>query len=325
MNSIAFLLLEDDSLFYGESIGVAGAVSGELIFHTAMTGYQEILTDPSYAGQILVFTTPHIGNVGVNREDFESSKIWASGVVMRSYSSHVNSWRAQGDLRSLLIQQGKIAISGVDTRAITHRIRERGNLQATLGARSFSVAVVDFGVKNSILRGLEDSGCCWKRVDPTISFEKLCAMGVDGVVLSNGPGDPDAYHLDTIRQVIESGIPLLGICLGHQLLALASGARRMKMSVGHHGANHPVIDLRTKKVLISSQNHSFAVSEESLPSYLEVTHRSLFDGTIEGMRRIDKPVLGFQGHPEGGPGPHDLHCLFEEFVELMLKCQSVRN
>lgn len=342
MKKNALLALEDGTIFYGESIGASGKFLGEAVFNTAMTGYQEILTDPSYAGQIIVFTTPHIGNVGINFEDQESEKIWAGGVIMRSYSSYVSNWRSQATLKDMLVHQDKIGISGIDTRALAHHIREKGTQKCfvtagetdahfavdlpLLKAKSatsgrFHVAVMDFGVKRSILQKLEEAGCRVTQVTPACSFDEIMSLNVDGVVLSNGPGDPADYDLGTIKRLVESAVPQFGICLGHQLLARACGAKTVKMRAGHHGTNHPIVDIETKRVLISSQNHNYVVDENSLPSCLKVTHRSLFDGTIAGIRRIDRPVFGFQGHPEASGGPHDFNFLFDNFVKMI--CQSV--
>lgn len=334
------LTFEDGTKLCGESLGISGEISGQLIVNRAMTGYQEILTDPSYEGQILVFTTPHIGTVGVNWEDMESSKIWASGVVMRSYSSYVSNWRAQNSLQDFLLKQNKIAVTGVDTRFIAQFIRENGNQNGHLTAKhqdpayayvkqefvnsflegEMHIAVIDYGVKRSIIQRLQEIGARTTLVSPKNTYEDIMQLDVDGVVLSNGPGDPTEYDIKAIQKLIEANVPLFGICLGHQLLAIASGAKTKKMQVGRHGVHYPVKDLETNRIWISSQNHCFVVEEKNLPSCLKVTHRCLFDGTIAGLCRVDKPVLSFQGHPEGSAGPHDCFQLFKKFAEI---CQSV--
>ncbi|RMH40213.1 MAG: carbamoyl-phosphate synthase small subunit [Gammaproteobacteria bacterium] len=365
----ALLVLEDGTVFHGRSIGADGKTVGEVVFNTAMTGYQEILTDPSYARQIVTLTYPHIGNVGVNAEDEEADKIWAAGLVIRDLSMVPSNWRSEQSLDAYLKARGIVAIADIDTRALTRHLRQHGamagciwvgeDVEAALTeARAFPglkgmdlasvvttqrpyewrqgewslgrgygevtdtsyhVVAYDFGVKRNILRMLAERGCRVTVVPATTSAEDVLAMAPDGVFLSNGPGDPEpcAYAIDAIQRLADTAVPMFGICLGHQLLSLASGARTVKMKFGHHGANHPVKDLRTDKVMITSQNHGFAVDEESLPSNLEVTHISLFDGTIQGVRRTDVPAFGFQGHPEASPGPHDVAGLFDEFVALM--------
>lgn len=356
MKKDGLLMLEDGSLFWGESVGAEGFFVGEVIFNTSMTGYQEILSDPSYAQQIISFTYPHIGNVGMNDDDLESHRIWSGGVVMRKLSKAPSKWRATKDLQTLLKSQNIIGISGVDTRKLTHILREKGNLNGCMmgGAvdldfalaqakacsglsgkdiakevtcvaayemqgERFHVVVLDFGVKNSILQQLTALGCRLTIVPAQTSAVQILKLKPDGVLLSNGPGDPSActYAIETIQTLLETNIPIFGICLGHQLLALASGAKTSKMENGHHGANHPIQDLHSGKVFISSQNHGFVVEEQNLPLCLGVTHRSLFDGTIAGLIRIDRPAFSFQGHPEASPGPHELQLLFKQFIAMM--------
>jgi carbamoyl-phosphate synthase small subunit len=367
----ALLVLEDGSVFRGQSIGVDGMTVGEVVFNTAMTGYQEILTDPSYARQIVTLTYPQIGNTGVNPEDFESDRVWASGLVIRQLPRRASSWRLHATLEDFLNEQRVVAIADVDTRRLTRRIRERGALagcivtgpsasleEALAAARAFPglagmdlarvvsrgdagtwdetgwvhgqgfgrlaqpcrhVVAYDFGVKRNILRLLADRGCRLTVVPATTPAADVLALSPDGVFLSNGPGDPEpcGYAIEAIREFLAREIPTFGICLGHQLLALASGAGTVKMPHGHHGANHPVKDLRDQRVLITSQNHGFAVDADTLPNCIAVTHVSLFDGTLQGIRRTDCPALGFQGHPEASPGPQDCQYLFDEFIDLM--------
>lgn len=371
----AFLALEDGSIFRGQSIGSAGQTVGEVVFNTAMTGYQEILTDPSYARQIVTLTYPQIGNTGINPEDIESDRIWSAGLVIRQTPRRVSNWRATQSLQDYLNDAGIVAISGVDTRRLTRLIREKGALagcivaaeedanldseaQALAQARAFPglkgmdlaktvtrsepstwrqgvwdlaqgypevsetrfhVVAYDFGVKHNILRLLADRGCRLTVVPAQTPASEVLAMNPDGVFLSNGPGDPEPcdYAVDAIKALLDAKMPLFGICLGHQLLGLASGARTVKMPHGHHGANHPVQDLATRKVMITSQNHGFAIDGDSLPDCLEPTHRSLFDGTLQGIRHKALPAFGFQGHPEASPGPQDVQHLFDEFVTLM--------
>jgi carbamoyl-phosphate synthase small subunit len=367
----ALLALEDGSVFRGRSIGIEGVSVGEVVFNTAMTGYQEILTDPSYARQIVTLTYPQIGNTGINPEDVESDRVWASGLVIRQTPRRPSNWRMTMTLQDYLRQQGVVAIADVDTRRLTQLIREKGALAGciaagpdisvddalraarefpglkgldlakvvTRGAPStwhqtswqlgrgygvqehprFHVVAYDFGIKHNILRLLADRGCRLTVVPATTSAADVLALNPDGVFLSNGPGDPEPcdYAITAIREFLARQVPTFGICLGHQLLALASGARTLKMSHGHHGANHPVKDLRNGRVVITSQNHGFAVAAEGLPDCLTVTHVSLFDGTLQGIRRTDCPALGFQGHPEASPGPEDCAYLFDEFIELM--------
>jgi carbamoyl-phosphate synthase small subunit len=357
MKKNGLLMLEDGTPFWGESVGSEGFFVAEVIFNTSMTGYQEILSDPSYAGQMISFTYPHIGNVGVNDNDQESVRIWPGGVVMKELCKTPSSWRATQDLQSALKSQNIIAISGVDTRKLTHILREKGSLNACImggtvdpdfalmQARAFSglkgkdlvkevtciapyeckaknpfhVVVLDFGVKNSILQNLIGSGCHLTVVPAQTHAQEILKLTPHGVFLSNGPGDPSAcaYAIETTQALLQAGVPLFGICLGHQLLALASGAKTVKMENGHHGSNHPIQELASGKVFISSQNHGFVVEEKSLPSCLDITHRSLFDGTIAGLIRNDKPAFSFQGHPEASPGPHELQILFKQFATLM--------
>lgn len=374
MHKSALLALEEGSLFWGTSIGVDGSTTGEVVFNTAMTGYQEILTDPSYCKQIVTLTYPHIGNVGTNEEDEESTGIYASGLIIRDMSMIASSWRSQQSLGDYLRQYQVVGIGDIDTRRLTRVLREKGaqngcivagtNIDADAAieqARNFPglvgmdlaqavttaaqyewnqgswslehghqdiaqasamrhhVVAYDFGVKRNILRMLVDRGCRVTVVPAKTPAREVLAMQPNGVFLSNGPGDPDPceYAIQAIREIVATGIPVFGICLGHQLLSLASGAKTMKMKFGHHGANHPVQDLRSKAVMISSQNHGFAVDEASLPDTLEITHRSLFDHSIQGIARTDCPAFSFQGHPEASPGPHDIAPLFEQFVRLM--------
>ncbi|MEJ2107203.1 MAG: glutamine-hydrolyzing carbamoyl-phosphate synthase small subunit [Acidiferrobacteraceae bacterium] len=374
MAAPALLILEDGSLFHGVSIGISGQAVGEVVFNTAMTGYQEILSDPSYARQIVTLTYPHIGNVGANPEDMESKKTYATGLVIRDLPARVSNWRARQGLSEFLRAQKVVGIAGLDTRRLTRLLREKGAqngcivaardggkidrkaaLEAarkfpglkgldlakavttketydwsegewSLGqgyeaapAGSYSVVAYDFGVKKNILRMLAARGCKVTVVPATTPASEVLALNPDGVFLSNGPGDPEPcdYAIQAIGEIIDTGLPVFGICLGHQLLGLASGARTMKMKFGHHGANHPVQELSSGRVLITSQNHGFAIDEDQLPDKLEVTHRSLFDGSIQGIARRDRPAFSFQGHPEASPGPHDVAGLFDQFVELM--------
>jgi carbamoyl-phosphate synthase small subunit len=363
--------LEDGSVFRGRSIGIDGVSVGEVVFNTAMTGYQEILTDPSYARQIVTLTYPQIGNTGINPEDIESDRVWASGLVIRQTPRRPSNWRMRMTLQDYLREQGVVAIADVDTRRLTQLIREKGALAGCIAAGPdvsveaalrearafpglkgadlakvvsrgaattwnetswrlgagygvqqdprFHVVAYDFGIKHNILRLLADRRCRLTVVPATTPAADVLALAPDGVFLSNGPGDPEpcTYAIEAIREFLARGLPVFGICLGHQLLALASGARTLKMAHGHHGANHPVKDVRNGRVIITSQNHGFAVDADSLPNCLEVTHVSLFDGTLQGVRRTDVPALGFQGHPEASPGPEDCAYLFDEFIELM--------
>lgn len=364
----ALLALEDGSIFHGTSVGAPGLTVGEVVFNTAMTGYQEILTDPSYAHQIIALTYPHIGNTGINAEDAESNQVWSAGLIVRDIAFASN-WRMQQSLSDYLKANAIVAISNVDTRRLTRILREKGaqngciiagedlNEKTALAAVHafpgmsgidlakevststtyywtdgwdtslssphltpvFHVVVYDFGVKHAILRYLIASGCRVTVVPAQTSAVDVLALNPHGVLLSNGPGDPAAcdYAISATQILLEKNIPLFGICLGHQLLGLACGAKTIKMKFGHHGANHPVQDLSTGQVMISSQNHGFAIDETTLPTCLKVTHRSLFDGSIQGIAHIEKLAFSFQGHPEGSPGPHDVVGLFQHFVEQM--------
>lgn len=367
----ALLAFADGQIYHGSSIGATGFATGELVFNTAMTGYQEILTDPSYSGQIVTLTYPHIGSVGCNDEDCESSGIACSGLVIRDLPLRISNWRQQGSLPEFLQKFGVVGICDVDTRAITRKLRDEGAQSAcvmagaqldeatavakarearalagldlaievstetayqweqsewrllgnvTASEPKYHVVAYDFGVKRNILNMLVERGCRVSVVPATTSAEAVLHMKPDGVFLSNGPGDPEpcSYAIEAIGQLLTEGMPLFGICLGHQLLSLACGAQTVKMKFGHHGANHPVQDLGSGEVLITSQNHGFAVDEQSLPDELVATHRSLFDGSLQGVRHRDKPAFGFQGHPEASPGPHDVAYLFDQFVNLMI-------
>lgn len=374
MNKQALLVLEDGSVFHGRSIGCEGQTVGEVVFNTALTGYQEILTDPSYARQIVTLTYPHIGNVGVNQEDTEANRVYAAGLVVRDVPAIYSNWRGTESLPDYLARNKVVAIADIDTRRLTRILREKGaqrgcimagdqidQARALDAARSFpglkgmdlakevtvssryvwtegswqlnpatprantadtaefNVVAYDFGVKTNILRMLVDRGCRVTVVPATTPACDVLALNPDGVFLSNGPGDPEPcdYAIASIQQVLERKVPVFGICLGHQLLGLASGARTIKMKFGHHGANHPVQDLDNKHVMISSQNHGFAVDEDTLPANVRATHRSLFDGTLQGIERTDCPALSFQGHPEASPGPHDVAPVFDRFIEMM--------
>lgn len=366
----ALLALADGSVFRGSSIGALGLASGEVVFNTAITGYQEILTDPSYCRQIVTFTHPHIGNTGTNREDMESARVFAAGLVVRDLSPVASNWRAEEPLGKFLARNGVVAIGGIDTRRLTRVLREKGAqngavlagsddaqraLQAArafpglagmdlakvasvdepyewsegswkLGAgfttgtsARFHVVAYDYGIKRNILRLLADRGCRVTVLPAQTPAAEAIALKPDGVFLSNGPGDPGPceYAIRAIREIVQEGIPTFGICLGHQLLGLASGARTVKMKFGHHGANHPVKDLATGSVVITSQNHGFAVDPATLPPNLKPTHVSLFDGSLQGLARTDRPAFCFQGHPEASPGPHDIGYLFDRFAQLM--------
>ena len=365
----AILVLADGTVFRGYAIGASGVASGEVVFNTAMTGYQEILTDPSYCRQIVTLTYPHIGNVGCNEEDFESRANYAAGLVIRDLPLRAENWRLQDTLPDYLKKHGVVAIAGIDTRKLTRILREKGaqagcilagevnESKALAEARAFPglagmdlakvvtvashydwteaewtlkgyqsapapkyhVVAYDFGVKRNILRMLASRGCKVTVVPAQTPAAEVLECNPDGVFLSNGPGDPEPcdYAIAAIREVLARKVPVFGICLGHQLLALASGAKTVKMKFGHHGANHPVKDLDTQQVLITSQNHGFAVDAETLPANLRVTHVSLFDGSLQGVARTDVPAFSFQGHPEASPGPHDVAYLFDRFIKLM--------
>ncbi len=372
----ALLALQDGSVFFGESIGIAGQTVGEVVFNTAITGYQEILTDPSYARQIVTLTYPHIGNVGTNDDDEESSHVHAAGLVVRDVPPIASNWRMQQSLPEYLIRNKVVAIADIDTRRLTRILREKGaqngcimageklDEQAALAAAQafaglkgmdlakevttgqpyewaqgswsleggmpeaphpieeklpYHVVAFDFGVKRNILRMLVDRGCRLTVVPAQTPASEVLKLDPDGIFLSNGPGDPEPcdYAIKAIQKLAETGLPIFGICLGHQLLALASGAKTVKMKFGHHGANHPVQDINTQRVMITSQNHGFAVDEDSLPANLEATHLSLFDGSLQGVARKDIPAFSFQGHPEASPGPHDVAPLFDQFVDAI--------
>ncbi len=376
MSTPAILALENGRVFRGEAIGAVGSVVGEVVFNTAMTGYQEILTDPSYAKQIVTLTYPHIGNTGCNSEDEEAGAVWAQGLVIRDLPLLASNYRSEEDLSSYLKRHNILGIAEIDTRALTQVLREQGALAGCIMAgenideaaalaqakafaglkgmdlaqevttqetfvwthgswvwnegfselqdERFHVVAYDFGAKRNILRMLVDRGCRLTVVPAKTPAEEVLAMNPDGVFLSNGPGDPEpcTYAIAAIQQILETDIPVFGICLGHQLLGLASGAKTLKMKFGHHGANHPVQDLRDKTVMITSQNHGFAIDENDMPECLEVTHVSLFDGSVQGIHRKDKAAFSFQGHPEASPGPHDAAPLFDHFIELMTARQE---
>jgi carbamoyl-phosphate synthase small subunit len=369
----ALLALGDGSIFRGQSVGAAGNTSGEVVFNTAITGYQEILTDPSYARQIVTLTYPHIGNTGATPEDMEAARIYAAGLVIRDLSMISSNWRAAGDLPAFLRRGQMVAIAGIDTRRLTRLLREKGaqsgcimtgdridEAAAVQLARAFPglkgmdlakvvsthdsyqwnegsigqdsalalratqrlhVVAYDYGVKRNILRLVADQGCRLTVVPATTDARQVLALRPDGVLLSNGPGDPEpcTYAIEAVRELLAADVPIFGVCLGHQLLGLATGARTMKMKFGHHGANHPVQDLATGRVIITSQNHGFAVDESTLPANVVPTHRSLFDGTLQGLSLTDHPAFGFQGHPEASPGPHDLAPLFQGFIQAMVR------
>jgi carbamoyl-phosphate synthase small subunit len=372
----ALLALEDGSLFYGESIGVPGQAVGEVVFNTAMTGYQEILTDPSYARQMVTLTYPHIGNTGTNPEDMESASVFATGLIIRDLPVLHSNFRATESLPVFMRRHKLVGIAGIDTRRLTRLLREQGaqngcilaleksgklsmktalkmarafpglkgmDLAKVVSTKKsyswdeglwelgtgfeqktesrFHVVAYDFGIKRNILRMLAARGCRLTVIPAQTAAEDVLKMKPDGVFLSNGPGDPEpcSYAIEAIKKIVDTGLPVFGICLGHQLLGLASGARTIKMKFGHHGANHPVLDIDTGRVMITSQNHGFAVDEASLPSNLRMTHRSLFDDSVQGLERRDQPAFCFQGHPEASPGPHDVSPLFDRFISLMEK------
>jgi len=374
LSHTALLALEDESLFYGQSIGVEGITVGEVVFNTSMTGYQEILTDPSYSQQIVTMTYPHIGNVGTNSEDEESSRIYASGLIIKQLPLQTSNWRSSMSLADYLTKNEIIAIADIDTRRLTQLLRTKGaqngcimtgkkidkektiqsakafpglkgadlakevttdkNYEWSQGTwsiesgladkteikdKKWHVIAYDYGIKRNILRILVDLGCRITVIPATVLAEDVLAEKPDGVFLSNGPGDPDPcdYAIKSIQQIVETGMPVFGICLGHQLLSLAMGAKTEKMKFGHHGANHPVQDLKDKRVIITSQNHGFSVDETSLPADLVPTHRSLFDQSLQGVHHSTYPAFGFQGHPEASPGPHDINYLFKHFIDLM--------
>ncbi len=384
----AILVLEDGTVFQGKSIGFQGSSVGEVVFNTALTGYQEILTDPSYAQQIVTLTYPHIGNVGTNEEDEEADTIFSAGLVVKDVPSLVSNWRSTESLPDYLKRKKVVAIADIDTRRLTRILREKGAQRGCIVAvaedksvdeasietakiaiekfpglkgtdlakvvstkkqytwnegtwdldpqvtytlaendAEFKVVAYDFGIKKNILRMLVDRGCHVTVVPAQTAAADVLAMKPDGVFLSNGPGDPEPcdYAISAIQSILENKLPTFGICLGHQLLGLASGASTIKMKFGHHGANHPVQNLETMKVAITSQNHGFAVDEKSLPSNLVPTHRSLFDGSLQGVKRTDVPAYSFQGHPEASPGPHDIAPIFDDFIKLMAQAKNMQE
>ncbi len=385
MKKSAILVLEDGSVFKGQSIGYEASNVGEVVFNTALTGYQEILTDPSYASQMITLTYPHIGNTGITSEDEEADTIFATGLIVKDVPNQYSNWRAEESLSEYLTRKKVVAIAGIDTRRLTRILREKGAQRGCIIAGnaldkikddsvavatkeiagfaglkgmdlakvvstektytwtegtwdldpnvtkisdesgdSFNVVAYDFGVKKNILRMLVDRGCKVTVVPAQTPAEDVLAMNPDGVFLSNGPGDPEPcdYAINAIQSILDKKLPTFGICLGHQLLGLASGASTIKMKFGHHGANHPVQDLKTKKVAITSQNHGFAVDEDTLPDNLVATHRSLFDKSLQGVKRTDCPAYSFQGHPEASPGPHDIAPIFDDFIELMTQAKN---
>lgn len=375
----AILALADGSIFQGFSIGAPGQTIGEVVFNTSMTGYQEILTDPSYSRQIVTLTYPHIGNVGINPEDIEAAKVHAAGLIIKDLPLMASNFRSRQTLPEYLKAEGIVAIAGIDTRKLTRILREKGAQSGAIiaghdlvGSRAvdlaqsfpglagldlakvvttdkpyvwnetewklgqgygkqiapkFHVVAYDFGVKYNILRMLAERGCKVTVLPAQASAADALALNPDGIFLSNGPGDPEPcdYAIAATRELIESGLPTFGICLGHQIMALACGAKTVKMKCGHHGANHPVQDLDTKQVMITSQNHGFAADAESLPANCRVTHVSLFDGTLQGFERTDRPAFCFQGHPEASPGPHDIAPLFDRFIGLMTKAKMEKQ
>lgn len=376
MSKLAILALEDGSVFNGTAIGAEGSASGEVVFNTSMTGYQEILTDPSYAQQIITLTYPHIGNTGTNEEDNESSQVWSSGLVIRDLPLLASNFRNEQTLEDFLVSRNVVAIADIDTRRLTRLLRDKGSLNGAIvtfesgeegvedkalelakefpGLKGmdlakevttaetytwnegvwqlgsghlagetprFKVVAYDFGVKRNILRMLVARGCEVIVVPAQTPASEVLAMQPDGIFLSNGPGDPEPcdYAIAATKEFLETDIPVFGICLGCQILALACGAQTIKMQLGHHGANHPVQNLKDGTVMITSQNHGFAVDADTLPENLVATHKSLFDGSLQGIERTDKPAFAFQGHPEASPGPHDVSPLFDHFIELMEK------
>ncbi len=374
MTKSALLVLEDGTVFRGTAIGAEGVSVGEVVFNTSMTGYQEILTDPSYAEQMVTLTYPHIGNTGTNDEDEESGKVWAKGLIIRDLPLLASNFRNQRSLSQYLQDHNILGIADIDTRKLTRILREKGAQNGCLMAgdideakalelarsfpglsgmdlakevtvkeayqwtegswklgeghqaakeSKFHVVAYDFGVKRNILRMLADRGCKLTVVPAKTTAAEVLAMNPDGIFLSNGPGDPTPcdYAIKAIEEFLKTDIPVFGICLGHQLLALASGAKTLKMKFGHHGGNHPVQNLDSKKVLITAQNHGFAVDEATLPANLRATHKSLFDGSLQGIHRTDKPAFSFQGHPEASPGPHEASELFDHFIDLMTQAK----
>ena len=371
MSKSALLLLEDGAEFKGVSIGIEGCSVGEVVFNTSLTGYQEILSDPSYARQIVTLTYPHIGNVGTTPEDDESTQVFASGLVIRDLPIALSNWRSEKSLQQYLKDNNVVAIAEIDTRRLTRLLRDKGAQRGVIvtgeaidieqakaiikefaglkgmdlakevtvsrpytwtediwslstghsEAKNLSKHVVayDFGIKRNILRLLANRGCKVTVVPATTAANEVLALNPDGVFLSNGPGDPEpcTYAIEAIKTILEQKIPTFGICLGHQLLAIASGAKTQKMKFGHHGANHPVQEKATGRVMISSQNHGFAVDEKTLPNNLKATYHSLFDGSLQGIERTDCPAMSFQGHPEASPGPHDVESLFDQFIDMM--------
>ena len=368
----ALLVLADGSVFRGAAVGAPGRTVGEVVFNTAMTGYQEILTDPSYCGQVVTLTYPHIGNTGANPEDVESRGVFAAGLVIRDLPVLASSWRMTETLPAFLERHGVVAIADIDTRRLTRILRSKGAQNGCIvtgeadekaaleaaraapsmagqdlakavtckaryewngslwalesgygegGAPRFHVVAYDYGVKHNILRHLAERGCHVTVLPAQTPAKEALGFKPDGVFLSNGPGDPEpcAYAIEAIREIVASGTPVFGICLGHQLLGLASGAKTVKMKFGHHGANHPVQDLDTKRVFITSQNHGFAVDEATLPANVRVTHKSLFDGSLQGIERTDAAAFSFQGHPEASPGPKEMSYLFDKFIAAMAK------
>ena len=382
MNLPAILALEDGTVFEGQSVGASGLSVGEVVFNTAMTGYQEILTDPSYAQQIVTLTYPHIGNTGTTPEDAEANRVWAAGLIIRDLPLIASNWRSTVALPEWLRARGVVAIAGIDTRKLTRLLRERGSMGGAIAAAAaadevldvdkaleaarkfpglkgmdlakvvstdtpyrwsegpldldrgefvappprFKVVAYDYGVKLNILRMLVARGCRLTVVPAQTPASEVLALNPDGIFLSNGPGDPEPcdYAIQAIREFLDTEIPVFGICLGHQLLALASGAKTLKMGHGHHGANHPVQDLDSGVVMITSQNHGFAIDEATLPANVRATHRSLFDGTNQGVELRDAPAFSFQGHPEASPGPNDVAPLFDRFIRLMDEARQAR-